>query len=115
MKTNIIIIVYSVLLVLLYMGYASTYFEWNWVTVSQLLLFREIMEGLLALYLIVRFHPFQQKHTFYQEDGTIVFASATFLFFNVLIEYALLRSNASLSSSFLFANSFLNKPNTVFS
>lgn len=78
---------YFVLIAILMVGYLSVFMKWDIVLLDSIHLIRNIIQGLIAIYLLLRFHPFQNKGLVLKgSDIDIIFASATFLFFNLFIE-----------------------------
>lgn len=91
MILDVLASVYFILIVLLMIGYVVVFFGLGFVSLAQILVLRQVIQGLISVYLLLRFHPFQQagKMALQRHDMDIVFASAMFLFFNVFVESAL--------------------------
>jgi hypothetical protein len=91
MILDVLASVYFILICLLVLGYVVVFFGLGFVSLAQILVLRQVIQGLISVYLLLRFHPFQQagKMALQRHDMDIVFASALFLFFNVFVESAL--------------------------
>jgi len=90
MLIDLLASVYFVLIALLLVGYGVVFLGFGFVSLAHILVLRQVIQGLISIYLLLRFHPFQQpgKQALQRHDVDIIFASALFLFFNVFVESA---------------------------
>jgi hypothetical protein len=57
------------------------------VSIEIITLIRHLIQSLITIYLLLRFHPFHKKVVVLKgSDIDIIFASATFILFNLLVE-----------------------------
>ena len=79
---------YNVLTTIFYLIYSLLFIGVIYLNHEYLYLFRMIMQILVCLFLIYRFHPFQQ-HVLKSYDSRIIFSSAIFLLINIgIVEIA---------------------------
>jgi len=79
--------IYFVLILVLIGCYLCILMNWDLVSTDAVAMIRHIIQGLIAIYLLLRFHPFQNKVVILKgSDVDIIFASATFLLFHFMVE-----------------------------
>lgn len=79
---------YNILTIIFYLTYSLLFIGIIYLNHEYLYLFRMIMQILVCLFLIYRFHPFKQ-HVLKPYDSRIIFSSAMFLLINIgIIETA---------------------------
>lgn len=81
---NFIIFVYFFLICLYYASYLLLYFKVlnssHYVYFYQL---NNLIQFLIAVFLLIRYHPFKTKYDLLKSDGYLIFASACFLLINL--------------------------------
>jgi len=87
-ENRTIMYVYFTLLTIFYAGFLFSYLGWNYLTFHELTYVRMSIQVLVAIVLLLRFHPWRpfRNHILTQDDVTLIFASASILMINVLLE-----------------------------
>ena len=76
--------IYITVISVIYFIYITTYIGLSWFQDASAYIFKldVFLQTLIAIYLILRFHPFR-KHEIRSSDATIIFGSGIFLLTNV--------------------------------
>lgn len=76
--------IFNISILFIYITYVLTFLGISYIDSSKLRLFSIIIQFIISFILMVRFHPFND-HELTKFDRAIIFSSASFLFFNLLI------------------------------
>jgi hypothetical protein len=91
--------IFKVSIFFIYITYILTFLGISYIDSSKIRLFSIVVQFIISLILIVRFHPFNH-HELTKFDRAIIFSSASFLFVNLLITeiYNYVGSSSNIAS-----------------